>query len=53
VHIHFFGTATLSFADGISVQPGEAFEVEAPDFGPALRNPLRVQESRYQKVSQL
>jgi hypothetical protein len=53
VHIHFFGTATLSFADGISVQPGEIFEVEAPAFGPALRNPLRVQESRYQKVNQL
>lgn len=53
VHIHFFGTATLSFADGISVQPGETFEVEAPAFGPALRNPLRVQESRYKKVSQL
>lgn len=53
VHIHFFGTATLSFADGISVQPGETFEVEAPAFGPALRNPLRVQESRYQKVNPL
>ena len=53
VHIHFFGTATLSFADGISVQPGESFEVEAPVFGPALRNPLRVHETRYQKVSQL
>ncbi len=53
VHIHFFGTATLSFADGISVQPGETFEVEAPAFGPALRNPLRIQESRYQKVNQL
>jgi hypothetical protein len=53
VHIHFFGTATLSFADGVSVQPGETFEVEAPAFGPVLRNPLRVQESRYQKVSQL
>lgn len=53
VHIHFFGTATLSFADGISVQPGETFEVEAPAFGPALSNPLHVQESRYKKVSQL
>jgi len=53
VHIHFFGTATLSFADGVSVQPGETFEVEAPAFGPALRNPLRVQESRYQKVNPL
>jgi len=53
VHIHFFGTATLSFADGISVQPGETFEVEAPAFGPSLRNPLRVQESRYKKVNPL
>ena len=53
VHLHFFGTATLSFADGVSVQPGETFEVEAPAFGPALRNPLRIQESRYKKVNQL
>lgn len=53
VHIHFFGTATLSFADGISVQAGETFEVEAPAFGPTLRNPLRVQESRYKKVNPL
>lgn len=44
VHIHFFGTATLSFADGISVRPGETFEIEAPVFGPALRNPLALQE---------
>jgi hypothetical protein len=44
VHIHFFGTATLSFADGISVQPGETFEVESAAFGPALRNKLAVSE---------
>ena len=42
VHIHFFGTATLSFADGVSVQAGETFEIEAPLFGPALRNTLTV-----------
>ncbi|MGO4377212.1 AraD1 family protein [Pseudoduganella sp. RAF53_2] len=53
VHIHFFGTATLSFADGISVQPGETFEVEAPAFGPALRNPLAVVETSYAKVKAL
>jgi len=40
VHIHFFGTATLSFADNVSVQPGEAFEIEADGFGPPLRNTL-------------
>jgi hypothetical protein len=45
VHIHFFGTATLSFADGIQVQPGETFEIEVPEFGPALCNPLAVEHS--------
>jgi len=43
VHIHFFGTATLSFADGIAVVAGDTFEIEAPVFGPALRNTLAVQ----------
>jgi len=46
VHIHFFGTATLSFADGIRVLPGETFEIEARDFGPALSNRLAVDTSR-------
>ena len=40
VHIHFFGTATLSFADGIRVEAGETFEIDAPVFGPPLRNRL-------------
>jgi hypothetical protein len=53
IHIHFFGTATLSFADGISVQPGETFEIEAPAFGPALRNQLAVTETSYAKVKAL
>ncbi|SIQ08719.1 hypothetical protein SAMN05421641_103199 [Paracoccus thiocyanatus] len=38
VHVHFFGTATLSFADGIKVAPGDVFEISAPGFGLALRN---------------
>ena len=50
VHIHFFGTATLSFADQISVQPGEVFEVEAPVFGPPLRNRLEVSATRFAQV---
>ncbi|MBV8636002.1 MAG: FAH family protein [Burkholderiaceae bacterium] len=53
VHIHFFGTATLSFADGISVQPGETFEIEAPAFGPALRNRLAVAPIVFEKVKPL
>jgi hypothetical protein len=42
VHVHMFGTATLSFADGVSAEPGDVFEIEAPDFGLPLRNPLAV-----------
>ena len=40
VHCHFFGTATLSFAAGISAEPGDVFEIAAPAFGRPLRNPL-------------
>jgi hypothetical protein len=38
VHVHFFGTATLSFADGIKTQDGDVFEIEAEPFGLPLRN---------------
>ncbi|UYG05025.1 GguC family protein [Halomonas sp. LR3S48] len=41
VHVHFFGTATLSFADGIQTRDGDRFEISLPTFGRALRNPLR------------
>jgi hypothetical protein len=40
VHLHFFGTATLSFADGIRTLPGDVFEVDLPDLGAPLVNPL-------------
>jgi hypothetical protein len=40
VHIHFFGAATLSFADGIRTQPGDTFEIEMKEFGAPLRNRL-------------
>lgn len=46
VHVHMFGTATLSFAEGVKPQPGDVFEIEAPDFGLALRNPLAIAEER-------
>lgn len=38
VHVHFFGTATLSFADGVEAQPGDVFEISAEGFGAPLRN---------------
>ncbi|MES3023018.1 MAG: AraD1 family protein [Pseudomonadota bacterium] len=53
VHVHFFGTATLSFADGVSVQAGESFEIEAPVFGPALRNKLETAPTAFSKVNPL
>ncbi len=42
LHVHFFGTATLSFADGIVTKAGDVFEIEAPGFGLPLRNPLAI-----------
>lgn len=39
-HAHFFGTATLSFADGVRALPGDVFEIECPALGRALVNPL-------------
>lgn len=42
VHVHMFGTATLSFADGVKAEPGDVFEIEAAPFGLPLRNPLAV-----------
>lgn len=42
VHVHMFGTATLSFADGVKTEPGDVFEIEAKEFGLPLRNPLKL-----------
>ncbi|HTY94535.1 MAG TPA: AraD1 family protein [Steroidobacteraceae bacterium] len=40
VHVHCFGTATLSFSDGVQAQTGDVFEISAAPFTLALRNPL-------------
>lgn len=40
LHVHMFGTATLSFADGLKTEPGDVFEIEAAPFGLPLNNPL-------------
>jgi hypothetical protein len=42
VHVHTFGTATLSVAAGIKTEPGDVFEISAPQFGLPLVNPLAV-----------
>lgn len=43
IHVHMFGTATLSFADGVRTEPGDEFEIEAEGFGLPLRNRLAVE----------
>ena len=40
VHVHFFGTATLSCADNVQTQDGDVFEIEAAPFTLPLRNAL-------------
>jgi hypothetical protein len=40
VHLHFFGTATLSFVDGFTALPGDVFEIALPALGAPLANPL-------------
>ena len=47
VHIHFFGTATLSIADGIVTEDGDEFEISAPAFGAPLRNRLKFLKPDY------
>jgi hypothetical protein len=42
VHVHFFGTATLSFVDGIETRDGDVFEITAHPFRLALRNRLGI-----------
>ncbi|MBB3035565.1 hypothetical protein FHR91_003220 [Erythrobacter lutimaris] len=41
IHVHFFGTATLSFADDVTTRPGDVFEIEAAPFALPLRNKLQ------------
>lgn len=45
VHVHFFGTATLSFADQVKAMPGDVFEISLPEFGAPLRNGIAVTSS--------
>lgn len=53
LHLHMFGTATLSFADGVKVEPGDTWEISAPDFGLPLCNPLAAAASPAGKVRSL
>ncbi|HTU66848.1 MAG TPA: AraD1 family protein [Steroidobacteraceae bacterium] len=43
VHLHFFGTATVSCADGVQTRAGDQFEIDLPAFGAPLINPLTIE----------
>ena len=53
VHVHFFGTATLSFSDGVKTEKGDVFEIESETFGLPLRNRLTVEKQAKARVRAL
>ncbi|MBV8473562.1 MAG: hypothetical protein JO107_06620 [Hyphomicrobiales bacterium] len=53
VHVHFFGTATLSFSDGVNTEKGDVFEIDAEPFGLPLRNRLAAGKAAKVKVRAL
>lgn len=52
-HAHFFGTATLSFSDGVTTEAGDVFEIEAEAFGLPLRNQLKIGKGKAPRVRAL
>ncbi|HEX7873151.1 MAG TPA: AraD1 family protein [Sphingobium sp.] len=54
VHVHFFGTATLSFSDKVETRVGDVFEIEAAPFTLPVRNALaRAEDAGLAKVRSL
>jgi hypothetical protein len=41
IHVHFFGTAALSFSDGIQLSDGDVMRASFEGFGRPLINPVR------------
>jgi hypothetical protein len=46
VHVHFLGTALLSFADAVQTEPGDVFEIALAGFGEPLVNGTAVAKAR-------
>jgi len=42
LHVHMFGTATLSCGDQVVTKEGDVFEISSPQFGLALKNRLEI-----------
>lgn len=47
IHVHFFGTATLSFADQIKTEPNDQFKIEIEAFGQPLINGLKTESAHF------
>lgn len=47
IHVHYYGTGTLSIADGIKTENGDEFEIDVPVFGKPLHNRLKIVAERY------
>jgi hypothetical protein len=50
VHVHFFGADAFSFGDRIALESNDVMEVSFPEFGRALRNPIRITGGREKAV---
>jgi hypothetical protein len=53
LHVHFFGTATLSFSEGVQTRAGDVFEIEAAPFRFPARNPIALAEREVVAVTML
>ena len=53
VHVHFFGTATLSFSDGVRTEKDDVFEIQSEPFGLPLRNRLATERAAKARVRAL
>jgi len=51
VHVHFFGTDSLSFRDGIRLADGDVIQVAAEGFGRPLCNPVRIASDAQDLIS--
>jgi len=53
VHVHFFGTGTFSFKDGIEVGDGDVLRIESATFGRPLENPVKFDTAGFVAVRAL
>jgi hypothetical protein len=52
-HVHFFGTATISFSDGVQLTAGDRIEIEADAFILPLRNTVSVAHMKDHRIRAL